>query len=81
MRCWSAGVTNVQYLTEFTGDSTYVLLAGKKSFLITIRYTRAAEDEVSAGCVVIEHKKRLADKVAELVKKYRIKRLGSKRTR
>jgi Xaa-Pro aminopeptidase len=72
-----SGVTNVQYLTEFTGDSTYVLLTGKKSFLITdFRYTEQAEDEVSAGCVVIEHKKGLADKVAELVKKYRIKRLG-----
>ena len=72
-----SGVVNVQYLTDFTGDSAYVLVTRGKAFFITdFRYVEQAKEEVNAGCVVIEHSKGLADKVAELVKKYRIKRLG-----
>ncbi|MBI4834697.1 MAG: aminopeptidase P family protein [Planctomycetes bacterium] len=67
---------NVQYISGFSGDDTYLLVTPKQAFLITdSRYTEQAQNEVSAFRI-IEHKKGLVDKVIELVKKYRIKKLG-----
>lgn len=67
---------NVQYLSGFTGDSTYLLITTNKAYLITdFRYIEQVRDEVM-GFVIVMHKKGLVDKLAELVKKIRIKHLG-----
>lgn len=67
---------NVQYLTEFTGDSTYLLITNNKAYLITdFRYIEQAQDE-TRGFTIIRHNKGLIDKLVELIRKLRIKRLG-----
>jgi Xaa-Pro aminopeptidase len=67
---------NVQYISGFSGDDTYLLITPKKAFLITdSRYTEQAQNEVQRFRI-IEHKKGLVDKLIELVKQHRVKKLG-----
>ena len=68
--------TNVQYLSGFTGDSSWLLVSKKMTGLITdSRYTEQARNQL-AGIRVIEHRKGLLVKLNELNKKLKIKRLG-----
>jgi Xaa-Pro aminopeptidase len=69
-------ITNIRYLTGFTGSSAFVLLAGDRSLFFTdSRYTEQAEHEVRHFERSLEKGKRVSI-LRTLAKKLGISRLG-----
>jgi len=67
---------NVQYLSQFTGDSTWLLIKPDNHCLITdFRYIEQAEKE-TCNFKIIRQNKGLIKKVKELTSRLKIKRLG-----
>ncbi|MEW6026366.1 MAG: Xaa-Pro peptidase family protein [Planctomycetota bacterium] len=73
-------VTNMQYLSGFTGHDSFLLVLPDKSFLITdFRYIKQAQDEIKDKSIrIIRQKDGLFKKALELIhsSRPRIKRLG-----
>ena len=68
-------ITNIQYLTGFTGSTAYLLITKEKSFFITdSRYIEQAKSEVK-GCEIIEAKDYFAN-ICKTVRQNKIKKLG-----
>lgn len=72
---------NIQYLTGFTGDDSFLVVTPKASFFITdSRFTEQAKEEIKNKNIrIIRHKVGLLKKVAEIVstnKGSKIKRLA-----
>jgi Xaa-Pro aminopeptidase len=71
-----ADMTNVRYLTGFTGTSGFVLLTREDGFFVTdFRYALQAEEEVTGLNTVIE-KRAMPAAVKALVRKTGVRRLG-----
>lgn len=69
-------VVNVQYLSGFGGDSTWLLITPQKTCLVTdFRYTEQAEQETD-GWKIIRQKKGMVKKIKELTRRLKIKKLG-----
>ena len=69
-------LTNVHYLTGFTGSSGYVLFARDKAYFITdFRYKSQSADEVK-GCEIVIQKGRWTEDVASLAASLGVKRLA-----
>ena len=70
------GLTNIRYLTGFTGSSAYLLLTRRGAWFFTdSRYTEQALEEVG-GAKVIELKKGWIPAVGSLLKRIKAPRLG-----
>lgn len=69
-------ITNVQYLSGFSGDSTWLLITDTRAYLITdFRYIEQAHQE-TRGFQIVRHWKRMVPKLIELVRRSRAKRIG-----
>jgi Xaa-Pro aminopeptidase len=69
-------LTNVSYLTGFTGSSGYAVVTPKKAFFITdSRYTTQSRDEV-AGYEVRIQKGRLSEELGKIIKELDAKKVG-----
>ncbi len=63
------GRADVSYLSGFTGDDSWLVLAGRSTYLVTdSRYTIQAQRDCPA-CKIYERKGRMADAVADILKK------------
>lgn len=71
-----SNLTNVRYLTGFTGSSGFLILTKRESVFITdFRYREQAQREVK-GCIIrISHKERIKE-IRALCNEYGIKKLG-----
>jgi len=70
-------ITNVQYLTGFTGSSADVLLTpGKNYFITDSRYLEQAKKEVSGKFEIVKEEKGLVKTLKEILEKERLKKLG-----
>ncbi|MFH0888551.1 MAG: Xaa-Pro peptidase family protein [Planctomycetota bacterium] len=72
---------NIQYLTGFTGEDSFLLVTPRTSFFITdSRFTEQAKEEIeNKNIKIIQHKDGLLKKIAEIVsanKGSKIKRLA-----
>ncbi len=69
-------LTNVSYLTGFTGSSGYAVVTPKKAFFITdSRYTTQSRDEVEGYEVRIQ-KGRLSEELGKILKELGAKKVG-----
>lgn len=69
-------VSNVTYLSGFTGDDSLLLVTGQESFLVTdSRYTEQADRECSEARVV-EHRKGLVKRMIGLIRRGKPGRVG-----
>ena len=60
---------NVTYVTGFSGDESWAIITGGKTYLLTdSRFTEQAQGECP-HCVIIERRKSLAESAAELIGK------------
>lgn len=67
---------NCRYISGFTGSDSYLFLSGENNYLLTdSRYTEQAKEEAT-GFTVINYAGRLAEAVAGLVQKHRVRKLG-----
>lgn len=67
---------NRNYLTNFTGDESYLLVTKKDSYFITDgRYTEQARSEVF-NCKILEYKGRIEDFIAGILFELNIKSIG-----
>ena len=68
---------NIRYLTGFAASESWLFLTSSKSFYITDgRYTLEARQGLKEKAIVIEHKGNLAEKLFELAKQNKIKKIG-----
>ncbi len=64
--------SNIQYLSNFTGSSGFMLIAGKKKYLFTdFRYIQRAKDSIKKGIEVTDPKK-----WQKIIKKHKVTELG-----
>jgi Xaa-Pro aminopeptidase len=69
-------LTNLRYLTGFTGSSGFLIITSKHAIFVTdFRYREQAKQEVKGFTIKIERADR-ADEIRQLLNKYRIKKLG-----
>jgi Xaa-Pro aminopeptidase len=69
-------LTNVRYLTGFTGSSGYAIISQKHALFITdFRYGEQAKQEVKGYLIKIEHSER-AGEIKDICDEYGIKSLG-----
>lgn len=69
-------LTNIRYLSGFTGSSGYLLITPKKNILVTdFRYQEQARHEVRGYALRIEHKERTRE-IKNMCDEFGIKRLG-----
>lgn len=67
---------NCRYISGFTGSDSYLFLSGENNYFLTdSRYTEQAKEEAT-GFTVINYAGRLAEAVAGLVQKHRVRKLG-----
>ncbi|MEW6097078.1 MAG: Xaa-Pro peptidase family protein [bacterium] len=72
-----SNITNVQYLTGFTGSSADLLLTSNKLYFITdSRYIEQAQKEVSNGFEFIKEEKGLVKTLKKILGKQGLKNLG-----
>jgi Xaa-Pro aminopeptidase len=63
--------SNVTFLTGFGGDDSWVLIIGRKVWLLTdSRYTEQAQSEC-VGCRIIERKDTLSVEVAKIISRFK----------
>lgn len=68
---------NIRYLTGFTGSSAFLLLTPKKNiFLTDFRYKTQSQNEIKGKFTFIFYQKKLLSEIINLLKKYKIKKLG-----
>jgi Xaa-Pro aminopeptidase len=69
-------LSNVRYLTGFTGSSGFLIFTKEHSIFVTdFRYQEQAKNEVKRFSIQIETAEK-ADAIKRLVKKYKIQKLG-----
>lgn len=72
---------NRNYLSNFTGDDSFLFITKEKAYFITdSRYTEQAQNEV-VGFEVVEYKPPIHDFIKSLVDKHNVKRLGVEENR
>lgn len=72
-----SNITNVRYLTGFTGSSADLLLTPKNIYFITdSRYIEQAQNEVSNSFEFVKEEKGLVKTLKKLLSKQKIKNLG-----
>ncbi|MEW6618439.1 MAG: Xaa-Pro peptidase family protein [bacterium] len=72
-----SNITNVQYLTGFTGSSADLLVTSQKIYFITdSRYLEQAQKEVHQGVEFIKEEKGLVKTLKKLLPKQKLKNLG-----
>ena len=75
------GLSNVRYLTGFTGSCGWVLLQKKAAFFFTdFRYQEQAEQQVAGSAEITVFKNSLMEALEGFLKKKKIRRLGVENT-
>lgn len=70
-------MTDIRYLTGFTGSSAILVVAGEKRYLITdFRYSEQSREEVGERAEVLLSSKGLRSAARRLLSKLRVRRLG-----
>ena len=69
-------LTNVRYITGFTGSSGYSIITGRDALFITdFRYEEQAKIEVKGFNIIIENSERTGE-IKKYCDKYKIRTLG-----
>lgn len=72
-----SNITNVRYLTGFTGSSADVLISSQKLYFITdSRYIEQAQKEVSNEFEIVKEEKGLVKTLKKILEKEKLKNLG-----
>jgi len=71
-----SNLTNVRYLSGFTGSSGFLIIAKKKSVFVTdFRYKEQAHHEVQ-GCIIRISRRERMKEIRDICNEYGIKKLG-----